>query len=128
MTRILILAFFWTSCGSQIQMTDHIDLNKPLTLTINTLDKQTGLTVMKRSELLPESDKYKKFIDWCRGNDDGWSPSFDSYNAKASVTQNGFRFLLISNGVVIGFTDKEGNPKQFTKTTDTDNLAFLMKE
>jgi hypothetical protein len=44
------------------------------------------------------------------------------------VTQNKFRFLLLSNWVAIGFTDKEGKPKQFTKSTNTDDLDFLTKE
>jgi hypothetical protein len=128
MIKTLIFAFFWTSCSSQIQVTDHIDLSKPLNLTISILDKSTGLTAMKQSEILPGSEKYKKFVDWCRSNDKGWSTTFDSYNSKATVSQNNFRFLLLSNGVVVGFTDKKGDPKQFTKATNTDDLAFLTKE
>jgi len=128
MIRVLIFSLFATSCSSQIQITDHIDLGRPLNLTINTLDKETGLTTVKQSEIMPQSEKYEKFIDWCRDNDTGWSASFESFNSKASVSQNNFRFLLLTNGVVVGFTDKNGNQKQFTKTTNTDDLAFLTNE
>lgn len=128
MIRVLIFTLFATSCSSQLQLTDHIDLGRPLNLTINILDKQTGLTSVRQSQILPQSEKYKKFVDWCRSNDTGWSESFNSFNSKASVLQNNFRFLLLSNGVVVGFTDKKGNQKQFIKTTNTEDLDFLTKE
>jgi len=124
----LILALLWTSYSSQIKLTDYIDTTAPLTLTINTVDEKTGLTTMKQSEILPTSDKYKMFIDWCNKNDNGWSSSPASFNSKVSLTQNNFRFLLLTNGVAIGITDKEGKPKQFNKTSDIADLAFLTKE
>jgi hypothetical protein len=94
---ILILTFLGTSCSSKIRLTDYIDTTTPLTLTVKTLDKKTGLTTMKQSEILPTSDKYKTFIDWCNKNENEWSSPFDSFNSRASVTQNKFRFLLLSN-------------------------------
>ena len=125
---ILILIFLGTSCSSQIKLTDYIDTTGPLTMTIITQDKVTGLSTMKHTEILPTSDKFKSFIDWCDNNDKGWRSDFTTFNARVRITQPNFYFHLMTKGVAVEFIDKNGKPRQFSKTTNTDSLYLLTKE
>ena len=99
-----------------------------MTLTVATTHKETGLTTKDISTIQPTSDKYKHIIDWLSNNDEGWTSTSASFNFKCSVGQNDFRLLFNAKTVVIGFTDKNGEPQQFIKTTKGNDLAFLMSD
>ena len=73
------------------------------------------------------SNKYLKLIEWGKKNTNGWHLTPVSYIAEIYVGQRNFRLLYTSGtkGVVIGFTDKKGNSKQYSKTTKKGELDFL---
>ena len=57
----------------------------------------------------------------------GWQSSPAYYIEDIYVSKGDFRLIHTngSNGVVIVFTDKEGNPKQYTKGIEKGELDFL---
>ncbi|MCX6182408.1 MAG: hypothetical protein NT150_10810, partial [Bacteroidetes bacterium] len=108
---------------------EYIDKNASLKLTINKKDNSTGLTTSEHFDIAANSDKYNQFVEWAQKNTDNWKWTPASYVADICVGQGNFRLLysIGSNGVVIGFTDKEGKPKQYSKTIEKGNLDFLNK-
>lgn len=76
------------------------------------------------------SNKYRKLIEWGKNNTDGWQLTPASYIAKIYVGQGKFRLLYTSGteGVVIGFTDKDGKSNQYFKTTKKGELDFLKEK
>jgi hypothetical protein len=117
-----------TSCSSRIQIVNYIDINSPLTLTVNIFNDKTRLTQSDRKTIEPQSEKFNKLVNWCNNNSSNWKSTFASYYAKVSVTQKNFRLLYLQDGVVIGFAGNDGKPKQYSKTIRKGELDFLMDE
>ncbi|HEY4799679.1 MAG TPA: hypothetical protein VII99_11425 [Bacteroidia bacterium] len=124
---LFILTLLLTGCSIDININDYIDKNAPLKLTIKKTDNSTGLTIADNFEIAVGSDKYKKLIQWGNENTDGWQQTPASYNPNIFVGQGKFRLLGFANGngVVIRFTDKDGKPRQYTKTITQGELDFL---
>ncbi len=124
---IILLTFVFTGCSADIELKDYIDKSAPFQLIINQTDVETGLTTRKTIELIVNSEKWKKLIEWEENNKDGWQSSPASYIADISVIQGNFRllYLRISSGVVISFIDKQGKSKQYIKTIPKGDLDFL---
>jgi len=118
---LLILTFAFSGCNTAININDYIDKNSPLKLSIgNPLD---------HVDIAVNSDKYKKLIQWGNEHLNGWQRTPASYIADIFVGQGDFRLLLISksNGVVIGFTDKNGKSRQYVNKINKGELDFLTK-
>jgi hypothetical protein len=113
------------SCSTEISIEKYIDLNSTLTLTINKTNDQTGLTESETRKIEPNSEKFKKLIDWANNNLDNWKSTPASYITKVAVTQNNFRLLYNQDFVVIGFTDNDGKAQQYSKTVEKGELDFL---
>jgi hypothetical protein len=126
---LFILTSIFSGCGTDFNIAEYINKNVPLKLTINKMDTSTGLTTSDHFELPINSEKYKKIIEWGNKNTDGWHSTPASYIADIYVGQGDFRMLytLGSNGVIIGCTDKEGKPKQYSKIIEKGSLDFLYK-
>ena len=126
--RFLVLSVFLTilgSCSTSININDYIDKNQPIELTIRTTDS----VIHYESFVIPiNSDKYNKIIQWGNENTKGWKTDFVSYCVMNGfvIIQDDFRLLRMYNGVVIGFTDKNGNRKQYHKSVKEDDLKFLL--
>ncbi len=114
-----------SSCSTEISIEKYIDLNSTLTLTINKTNDQTGLTKSETRKIEPNSEKFKKLIDWANKNLDNWKSTPASYIAKVAVTQNNFRLLYNQTFVVIGFTDNDGKAQQYSKIVEKGELDFL---
>jgi hypothetical protein len=125
--RFSVLVFIcvaFAHCKNAINITDHIDKNAPLTLTINKRDSLTGLTTSNRFTIQINSEKYKKVIDWCKKNSNGWQSTPASFAPDIGLTQSNFRLLYFtqSDGVVIGF-----DAKQYSKQIKKGELDFLIE-
>ena len=123
----LILSLAITSCQTDLELNDVIDQKSPFTLTIRTVNPETGLSSNETEEIKVNSEKWIKLVDFEKNNMDGWQSSPASYIGDIYVSQGDFRLIYTkgSNGVAIAFTDKEGNPKQYTKGIDKGELDFL---
>ena len=116
-----------TSCQTDLDLNDVIDQKSPFTLTIRTVNPETGLSSNETEEIKVNSEKWIKLVDFAKNNLDGWQSSPASYIGDVYVSQGDFRLIYTkgSNGIVIAFTDKEDKPKQYTKGIDKGELDFL---
>ncbi len=126
---LIILTSILSGCMEDININKYIDKNIPLKLTIFKKNDSTGLTTTNNFEIAINSDKYKKIIEWGNQNTTEWQSTPASYIADIYVGQSNFRLLYIlgNDGVLIGFTDEDGKPKQYTKTIKKGDLDFLNK-
>jgi hypothetical protein len=126
---LFILTSIFSGCRTDFNISEYINKRAPLKLTINKKNNSTGLTTSSNFEITVNSDKYQKIIEWGNKNTDGWKYTPASFIGDISVTQGNFRILytLGSNGVVIGFIDKDNKPKQYSKTIEKGSLDFLYK-
>jgi hypothetical protein len=116
-----------SSCSTEINIGDYINTNSSLTLSINKTTQDTGLTNSQKVEISPDSEKFKKIIDWGVNNQSSWTKTPASYISEVSVTQNDFRLLYNHDFVVVGFTNKNGEPLQYSKKVKSGELDFLAK-
>lgn len=123
----LILSLAITSCQTDLELNDVIDQKSAFTLTIRTVDPKTRLSSNETEEIKVNSDKWVKLVDFAKNQMDGWQSSPASYIGDIYVLQGDFRLVYTkgSNGIVIAFTDKEGNPKQYTNRIEKGELDFL---
>lgn len=114
----LILTLFISSCSIDIVPAELIDMSAPFLLKVPTKNPET---------LEVNSEKWKGLIEWGNNNKEGWTKSPASYIGNAYLTQGDLRLIHTkdSKGVVIGFVDKDGNPKQFMKKIEKGELSFL---
>ena len=124
-----INVFVLTSCSTNIDFNEYIDKNLPLELKIQRNYLSTGSTIPERIEIAPNSDKFIKLTHWIENNTTGWESTTASYVSEVFVGQRNFRLLYTSgtDGVVIGFTDREKNPKQYSKKIKKGELDFLVQ-
>jgi hypothetical protein len=116
----LSLTFIFIGCKENIEICDYIDQKKPLELRIgNQFDCLDTINV--------NSEKYRHLINWGKGNKENWHSTSASYNADIYVGQGNFRLIYWhgKDKIVIGFTDRKGNPKQYTKRIRKGELDFL---
>ena len=126
---LLILISIFVGCSTDININDYINKQAPLELHI----RQTELTALTDStnnlRLAVNSEKYNKLVQWGNENTKGWQSTPASYITEIYVSQGDFRLLYTPGikGVVIGFKDKKGKPRQYSKTTEIGELDFLAK-
>ena len=118
-----------TSCTTTIDFNEYIDKDLPLELKIQKNYLSTDSTKPERLEIPANSDKFMKLTQWAENNTKGWETTHASYVAEVFVGQGNFRLLYTTgtDGVVIGFTDKENNPRQYSKKIKTGELDFLAR-
>ena len=128
-TWLILFSICWafTGCQTDLDINAVIDENAPFTLTTRSVDPQTGLSASKTEIIEVNTEKWMKLVDFAQNNMTGWQSTPASYLGDVYVTQGDLRLTHTkgSNGVVITFTDKESNPKQFTKGIDKSELDFL---
>jgi len=125
---ILILSvIFFTGCSTDLELENYIDKSSPFQLTINQTNLSTGLTTGKTEDLDVNSVKWRKLIRWIDNNKEAWKATIASHIGDVYVNQGDFRLIYSkgSKGVVIGFIDKQGNVKQYTKEIRKGDLDFL---
>ncbi len=123
----LILSLIVTSYQTDLELNDVIDQKSPFTLTIKSVDSKMKLSSNETEKIEVNCEKWIKPVDSVKDNMNGWLSSPAYYIGDIYVSKGDFRLIHTngSNGVVIVFTDKEGNPKQYTKGIDKRELDFL---
>ena len=118
-----------TSCTTNINFNEYIDKNLPLELKIQKNYLSTDSTMPERIQIPANSDKFIKLTQWAENNTTGWKTTPASYVAEVFVGQGNFRLLYTTgtDGVVIGFTDREYNIKQYSKKIKKGELDFLVR-
>ncbi len=125
---ILTATCLLTCCSSSININDYIEKTTPFNLTLNEIDLATGLTKLSQTNISVNSDKHLKLINWFDKNRNGWQSTPASYATFICVTQGSFRLLYNNHadGVIVGFTDKDKKPRQYSKTIEKGELDFLI--
>jgi hypothetical protein len=72
---ILLNIFLATNCASKLNITDYINTNEPLTLTLNE-------SSYKKVQIPVQSEKYMKLMKWAENNTTDWQPTIASYMSK----------------------------------------------
>jgi hypothetical protein len=118
-----------TSCSKNINFNEYIDKNLPLELKIQKNYLSTDGTKPEHLEIPAYSDKFIKLTQWAENNTTGWETTPASYVAEVFVGQGNFRLLYTpgTDGVVIGFTDRENIPQQYSKKIKKGELDFLTR-
>ncbi|WP_306639818.1 hypothetical protein [Sanyastnella coralliicola] len=126
---LLKLTLIFSSCSSDVELEDYLDLSVAFNLTINTIDSESGLTESQSETLEVNSEKWSKLIEWAENNKKGWSSSPATHIGDVYISQGGFRLIHTkgSTGVTIAFNDKEGNPKQYVNVVEKGELNFLFE-
>ncbi len=124
---LILLVIVFTGCSTDLQLGNYMDKTTPFQLTINQTDLSTGLTTGKMEELKVNSVKWSKIIEWGEKNKENWQSSIASHIGDVYLIQGDFRLIYTngSNRVVIGFIDKQGKAKQYTKEITKGELDFL---
>ena len=127
LTLILLIACILTSCNRQLNISDYIDKTKPLEMRITKSNKLTQFDSICIFSIPVNSKKYSRLILWLENHKTGWKTMPASYVADICITQGNFRLIyrIGSSGVVVGFTDSNNNPKQYSNTFNPGNLNFL---
>jgi hypothetical protein len=86
-----------------------------------TLDSANSITITK------DSKKIKELTTLLNNNSDDWESSIASWAAPDYfINGDNFRLLVYHDFIVIGFTDKKGKPRQYTKKIDKSEFNFLL--
>jgi len=127
---LVLLTCVLTSCNSRIKLNEYFNNKSSFTLTINSIEKSTGLTQTTQTEIEVISNKYSKLIEWLNKNESGWQMSAASFVTEFSVSQGSFKLLYTkgTNGAIISFIDKENKPRQYSKSITKGELDFLVTE
>ncbi|MBI1223450.1 MAG: hypothetical protein GC180_12670 [Bacteroidetes bacterium] len=110
LTLTCFLCFTWISCQSRLNLQEVIELNEPFSLSVRSVDPETGLSTMKSEKIEVNTLKWNKLVVFVKNNLDAWQESPASYIGDINVTQKDFRLIYSkgSTGVVIAFTDATG--------------------
>ncbi len=125
---VILFLIILISCGVEIRTDEIFNKESELRLQICLGDKYTSDS--SRIEILTkDSEKIAKVKEWFTNNPDKWKSSIASWApADISLIGKDFRLLIYKDGVVVGFTDKEGKQRQFTRQTDKSDFDFLIEE
>lgn len=123
----IMLATLLISCGHDIDpeeiLTKEIEFKFKLNIHSkpnNSFDTLTTKTIQSNSE------KIIKLKEWLTGNPDGWISSIASWATPSiSLTGKDFKLIIYENGIVIGFKDKKGKLRQYSKPITKKELDFL---
>ena len=115
------------SCNVKIETAELIKNNQRLTLKFNS----DGYFLKSDSTdriIDCNSIKYSQLKKWFTDNSDDWQSSPASYApSDMIIIGKDFRFLIFKDFVVVGFIDKEGKSRQYTKSVTKDTFDFLLK-
>jgi hypothetical protein len=129
MKRLLfVLPIFLIVFQSCAQTIDIIDLKISDTdLKVTYWIKSSAGLDSTSTRLIPKDSKeIKSLNDWLMNNPNGWENSIASYaSPKISLTNDNFRFLIFKDFVVIGYSDKNNEPRQLTKNIDMKVFEFI---
>jgi hypothetical protein len=119
----LLIKISW---GRAIYSDEILDRENDFNLTIRNENKYSSDTT-KVKIINKYSEKIAELKDWILNNSEGWESSIASWiTPEISLIGIDFRLMIFKDGVVIGFTDKNGNARQYTKQVDKTEFDFLI--
>jgi len=127
---MLVFLFLMIGVGCRHSFDFNTEMQKEngLFLTVHLSDQYT-LDSAKTVFLPKDSKKIETLATWFYKNRNGWRSSVASWAAPDYfLSGKDFRLLVYSNGVVIGFTDENGKPCQYTKAASKAELNFLLHD
>ena len=120
----IFLAIF-QSCTQSIDINDLNISNTELKVTF-LIKNSSGLESIYTNKISNNSKELKYLNNWLINNSKEWENSIVSYGSpKISLTNDNFRFLIYTDFVVIGYSDKNNKPRQLTKKVDSNEFEFL---
>jgi hypothetical protein len=129
LTNIILIAFLLllTACKENINPIDILRNENDFKLTINSSGNY--VTDITNAKIInKDSEVFLNLKSWLIYNSKGWKSSIASWaTPNVSLTGKDFRLLVFKDFVVIGFTDNNGKPRQYTKSINKSDLAFLIK-
>lgn len=116
-----------TGYSREVNFMQYFQFQLPFTLTVNTSNKQTGLTASKTILVSPDSEKFTKLLIWCNKNTHNWNSSSvaDTIQAQLVLKQSDLQLLYNKNRVTIMFIDYDGKKHQYSKNVKKGALDFL---
>ncbi len=120
-----ILLIFTISCGQNLDFEEILKSEKQFELKINpngNLSLDSSLT----TKINADSEIIDKLKNWFKNNPDNWESSIASWaTPDILLTSNDFRLLIFKDFVVVGFADKSGKQRQYTKDANESEFNFL---
>ena len=121
-----LLLIFTISCGQNIDFEEVLKNEKQFELKINP-NGNLNLDSSSVTNINADSKKIDQLKTWFKNNPDGWESSIASWaTPDIFLTSNDFRLLIFKDGVVVGFVDKLGKQRQYTKSADKLEFNFLI--
>jgi hypothetical protein len=129
--KYIVGIFFFSvivSCKQDIKPDEILKRGNDFKLTIHLGDKYTSDSTIIKT-INKDSLQINKLKDWLTNNLHGWESSIASWaTPDISLIGSDFRLLIYKDGAVIGFTDRKGKSKQYTKKVDKSEFNFLIEE
>jgi hypothetical protein len=120
-----LLLIFTISCGQNLNFEEILKNEKQFELKINpngNLSLDSSLT----TKIDADSKIIANLKTWFKNNPDNWESSIASWaTPDIFLTSNEFRLLIFKDFVVVGFADKSGKQRQYTKDADKSEFNFL---
>ena len=120
-----LLLIFTISCGQNLDFEEILKSEKQFELKFNprgdiNLDSSLTTKINADSEIIAD------LKTWFKNNPDNWENSIASWaTPDIFLTSNDFRLLIFKDFVVVGFVDKSGKQRQYTKAADQSEFNFL---
>ena len=116
---------FTISCGQNLDFEEILKNKKQFELKVNpnvNLNLDSSLT----KEINADSKIIANLKTWLKNNPDNWESSVASWaTCDILLTSNDFRLLIFKDIVVVGFADKSGKHRQYTKKANKSEFNFL---
>lgn len=125
---IFLLLIFTISCGQNLDFEEILKNEKQFELKINP-NENLSLDSSLATKINADSKIITNLKTWFKNNPDNWEISIASWaTPDILLTSNDFRLLIFKDFVVVGFADKSGKQRQYTKGADKSEFNFLTDE
>lgn len=125
---VFLLLIFTISCGQNLDFEEILKNEKQFELKINP-NENLSLDISLATKINADSKIITNLKTWFKNNPDNWEISIASWaTPDILLTSNDFRLLIFKDFVVVGFADKSGKQRQYTKGADKSEFNFLTDE
>lgn len=120
-----LLLIFTISCGQNLDFEEILKNEKQFELKVNP-NGNLSLDSSMTTKINADSKIIANLKTWLKNNPDNWESSIASWaTPNILLTSDDFRLLIFKDFVVVGFADKTGNQKQYTKGASEAEFNFL---
>ena len=120
-----LLIIFTISCGQNLDFEEILKNKKQFELKVNP-NGNLNLDSSLIKKINTDSKIITNLKTWLKNNPDNWENSIASWaTCEILLTSDDFRLLIFKDFVVVGFEDKSGKQRQFTKEANKSEFNFL---